>query len=468
MKRSAICVVLGIAAGVASGAAQAADVPVRGAKPVPATRSWDWTGTYIGIQAGGGWGDAQQSDALPFLSGRYNVSGGLAGATWGYNWQVGNSVISFESDAAWANIHGTTNGASGLGGPCGGAPSRCEAELQYFGTARLRLGYAVDRWLPYVTGGMATGYIHAAEGTTGSSPTGTGSEFHFGWTAGAGIEAMIDPHWSAKVEYLYTDLRNGHVFTDSFGGGLAFVTESEQMRFHVVRAGLNYRFTPGPSFLPILPSNPGPGGGPWNWSGLYAGINFGAGAGTASQSDIVFDRGSYDVGGSVIGGTVGYNWQGNHWVYGLEGDADFSWIRGGTSGIVDFTTPMCSGGFVVANCDTKLTWLGTARARVGMMWDRLLPYVTGGLAVGSLKSTEGSPAAPAIFGSGTATRAGWTAGAGIEAKIDERWSAKFEYLYVDLGSGKGFTDTYPGGAQVDENVTFHTHMVRGGFNYLFN
>ena len=235
--------------------------------------------------------------------------------------------------------------------------------------------------------------------------------------------------------------------------------------FHIIRVGLNYKFTPGPSFLPVLPPGPGQSARPWSWDGLYAGINFGAGAGTASQSDNVFDRGSYAVGGTVIGGTLGYNWQRDRWVIGVEGDADYSTIQGGTGGLQNGTAPPCSFGNA-GNCDTTLQWLGTARGRIGYAWDRLLPYVTGGLAVGSLQSSEGVSSPP--FGSGTVTRAGWTAGGGIEARIDERWSAKLEYLYVDLGSGNGFTDTYPGGAQISETVGFNTHILRGGFNYRFN
>ncbi len=467
MKKLVAFISVALAGVFAASAAHSAGSPMRTGTNSAAAEPWDWTGAYVGIQGGGGWGKAQQTDPFPFLSRWYRLSGGLAGATWGYNWQIGSIVVGFESDAAWASIGGKTDGISGVGGPCGGAPAICEAEVQYLGTARLRLGYAIGRWLPYVTGGMASGYVRAAEGNAGSSPNGSGSEFHFGWTTGGGVEVMIDPHWSAKIEYLYGDLRDGNVFLDSFAGGVAFVTESEAVRVQVVRVGLNYRFSPGPALLPFLPPSPGPGGGPWRWSGLYAGVNFGGATGNAAQSDAVFDRGSYNVGGSVIGGTAGYNWQMNSFVYGLEGDFDYSWIKGATGGLVAFGSLPCGGTGLYAYCDTKLQWLGTARARAGVAWDRLLVYGTGGVAVGSLESSEGSPAAGPIFGSGTVTRAGWTAGGGIEARIDNHWSAKLEYLYVDLGGGRGFTDTYPG-AMVNENVSFHAHLLRGGFNYLFN
>jgi outer membrane immunogenic protein len=468
MKKLAVCLIFGLAGFAAATAAHSADLPKLVVKAPPAARPADWTGFYFGVQGGAGWGRAHQSDSFPFDSGSYNLSGGLAGVTWGYNWQVGNTVVGFESDAAWSNIHGSTDGANGLNGLCGGAPSHCEATLQAFGTSRLRLGYAFDRWMPFVTGGMAWGYVHGKEGDTiANGAAGSGSEFHSGWTVGAGVEAMIDPHWSAKVEYLYADLRGGLTFVDQFTGGGA-VDEAEGMRVHIVRAGLNYKFDPGNSLLPFLPPNPGPSAGPWNWAGLYVGVNYGGGAGKASQSDAVFDRGTYDVSGTIAGGTIGYNWQKDRVIYGLEGDLDYSSIKGATSGPYDVTLPFCGVAGFSANCDTRLQWLGTARARIGVAWDRLLPYATAGVAVGSLKSSEGAPPVVPLYGSGTVTRVGWTAGAGIEARIDNRWSAKLEYLYVDLGGGQGFTDNLAGGGTIAENVTFTTHILRSGLNYRFD
>jgi outer membrane immunogenic protein len=461
MKKPALILAVGLAGLVATTAAQSADIAKLPLKASPAVQPAGWTGFYIGVQAGGGWGQARQTDASTFDTGWYNMSGVLAGVTWGYNWQIGNTVIGFESDAAWSNIRGSTTGINAINGPCLGTSPRCEAELQAFGTDRLRLGYAYGRWLPFVAGGMAWGYVRGKEGDTIAGGAGSGAEFHYGWTLGGGLEAMIDPHWSAKAEYLYADLRDGMSFSDQFVA--QSVAQSVAMHVHIVRAGLNYKFDPGQSLLPFLPSNPGPSAGRWNWAGLYAGINYGGGAGRASQSDILFDRGSYDVSGGVAGGTLGYNWQRDRLVYGLEADLDYSSIKGATSGSPTAGTP-CGVSFTI-NCDTKLKWLGTARARIGVAWDRLLPFVSGGAAFGSLESSEGAP--PVLFGSGASTRVGWTAGAGIEARIDDRWSAKLEYLYVDLGSHEGFIDN-GGGSTFSENVAFKTHIVRSGLNYRFN
>ena len=121
----------------------------------------------------------------------------------------------------------------------------------------------------------------------------------------------------------------------------------------------------------------------------------------------------------MVGGTAGYNWQalGSPWVFGLEGDIDWTNIKG------TFANAACPTG-----CETKNNWLGTARGRVGYAWDRVMPYVTGGLAVGDIKANQ------AGFAGVSDTNAGWTAGAGIEAALAGNWTAKLEYLHVDLGN----------------------------------
>ncbi len=81
---------------------------------------------------------------------------------------------------------------------------------------------------------------------------------------------------------------------------------------------------------------------------------------------------------------------------------------------------------LVAGCETKNDWLGTFRGRGGYAFDRVLPYVMGGLAVGDIKANS-------VLGSASEARAGWTAGAGVEAAIAGPVTAKVEYLYADLG-----------------------------------
>jgi outer membrane immunogenic protein len=184
---------------------------------------------------------------------------------------------------------------------------------------------------------------------------------------------------------------------------------------------------------------------PYNWTGFYAGINGGGGWGTSTWSAATGSN-SFDTSGGVVGGTLGYNWQMNQVVFGLEGDLDWSNIRGTTSAVPCTTS-----------CETRNNWLGTVRGRVGYAFDRFLPYLTGGLAVGDIKAD------PAGFGGESETKAGWTLGGGLEVAIAGPWTAKIEYLYADLGK----TTCPAGSCALSADVDFHTSLVRGGINYRF-
>jgi outer membrane immunogenic protein len=179
----------------------------------------------------------------------------------------------------------------------------------------------------------------------------------------------------------------------------------------------------------------------YNWTGFYIGVNGGGGWGQSN-----WDRtGDFDVSGGLVGGTVGYNWQTGPWVLGVEGDLDWSNINGNTFN-------GCAPG-----CKTTNDWLGTARVRVGYAFDRFLPYITGGLAVGNMQTKLGGIDAV------DNTNVGWTAGAGVEFAVNNNWSLKAEYLYVDLGS---FNCGVACGG-VPNEVSFTSHIGRAGINYRF-
>src|SRR5262249_10917920 len=107
-----------------------------------------WTGFYVGINGGGGWGNSQW-DGLIINS--FDVSGGLIGGTVGYNWQFGQALIGAEGDVDWSGIRDTTTVL---------CPTGCETRNKWLATVRGRLGYAFDRFLPYFTGGLAGGDIN--------------------------------------------------------------------------------------------------------------------------------------------------------------------------------------------------------------------------------------------------------------------------------------------------------------------
>ena len=174
----------------------------------------------------------------------------------------------------------------------------------------------------------------------------------------------------------------------------------------------------------------------YNWTGFYIGVNGGGAWGTDN----------FNTSGGLVGGQVGYNWQFGQFVYGLEGDADWTNIRG-------------NAGCGVVGCTVRNDFLSTVRGRLGYAADRWMPYVTGGLAIGNIRTSG-----PALFGNDQ-TNAGWTVGGGLEFALPSNWTAKVEYLYVDLGNNNnncGVGCGFP-----NSNVDFTTNIVRGGFNYRF-
>ncbi len=225
--------VFGAAAALATGAmsAQAADMPARPPafyKAEPA-QAYDWTGFYLGINGGYAWGRSSWSDPVAGTdSGSFNTSGGTLGGQLGYNWQTGPVVLGVETDMNWIN----TRGSSGGGVCAADGGGSCQTQQSWLGTTRARVGYAFDRWLPYITGGVAYGDIRATQ------PTGTSSSTRAGWTAGAGVEYGINRNWSAKLEYLHVDLG-----TASFMGAASGTTTlSVPITDDLARVGLNYRW----------------------------------------------------------------------------------------------------------------------------------------------------------------------------------------------------------------------------------
>ena len=185
---------------------------------------------------------------------------------------------------------------------------------------------------------------------------------------------------------------------------------------------------------------------PYSWTGFYVGINGGGGWGKSSWSNS-YGTADADLSGGLAGGTLGYNYQMGQAMFGLEGDVDWSDIRGSTS------TGICAG----SSCETRNSWLATARGRIGYAFDRVMPYVTGGAAFGDIKTT------PAGYGTTTTTKTGWTVGGGAEFAIAGPWTAKVEYLYVDLGKGS----CSAANCGVDTDASFTTNLVRAGINFRF-
>ena len=240
--------------------------------------------------------------------------------------------------------------------------------------------------------------------------------------------------------------------------------------------------------MPMKAQPMAPVAAPYSWTGFYLGGNVGGTWGhdkiTSTTDPVAWGTtGAASIDGAspttlnpngFIGGLqAGYNWQINqNWLLGIEADAD--WSGGSASRTLTYV-----GAAGVANNDfmansTKSTFLATLRPRLGVTFDQSLLYVTGGLAIGTLQTTDSfgsfGGASVGTVNSST-TRTGWTVGGGFEYAFARNWSAKAEYLHVDLGN---FNASIPScaicavGSDVTVNHKYTEEIARVGVNYLFH
>lgn len=232
-----------------TGLASAADLGVYKPAPQPyLAPAFSWSGFYIGAHAGYGWGSTDTVNQLFFPGGpafganstSFDTDGWLVGGQAGYNYQFSNNlVVGVEGDFAWSDVKGDFNYD----------PLRPEAiaggKVDYQGTLRLRLGYAIDRFLPYVTGGLA--YAHTkgfADNIWGGGDHNTSSKDAWGWALGAGVEYAFTQNISAKVEYIYTRFDDVKSVMPIGGGAPAGSSNalSSDLTQSAVKVGVNYRF----------------------------------------------------------------------------------------------------------------------------------------------------------------------------------------------------------------------------------
>jgi high affinity Mn2+ porin len=237
-------------------AAHAADAPspLTFKAPSAAPLPYDWTGFYLGGHLGDAWGSSRWSATGPgaaTTTGSFDLfqpfdpfaqtGSFFDGVQAGYDYRLPNRfVLGAVVDAsfpAFPNLSGISiGGSSTLTSPLLGAESYSETVLS-FGTVRGRVGYAPGNWLFYATGGLAWTYDRVTLTQLGSGAADSRFLWRFGWAAGAGVEFPIAPHWTATLEYLFTDYGARSVtFADV---GQRFDADFLQ---HELRAGVNYRF----------------------------------------------------------------------------------------------------------------------------------------------------------------------------------------------------------------------------------
>jgi outer membrane immunogenic protein len=244
------------------GTASAADMAVKARPAIAVDPSYNWTGFYIGLNAGYGWNDDRnvaisgsplitgaQPNFIPFALG-LRPEGWLAGGTIGYNYQFGGrGVVGIEADFAWADIEDSNF----IDLPPGAVPplrTSVSEKIDFFGTVRGRLGMTFDRLLVYGTGGLA--YANVKQfGNVDEFFPGFGRQFianssdlRYGWTVGGGAEWAVSKNWSVKAEYLYYDL-GANTITGAQTNPVSatqFATYSFSTRGSIARGGLNYKF----------------------------------------------------------------------------------------------------------------------------------------------------------------------------------------------------------------------------------
>ena len=461
-----------------------------------------WSGFYAGLNTGAGWGTNNQTGNNWFLdvaNGGYSNSltatgagGGLiGGAQIGYNHTLSPLfVVGAETD-----LQGTSMGSAGgsyigpmlnlinsgshyVPGALSGGTS-----VPFFGTLRARAGITpIPTLMLYGTAGFAYADIQ----------NGNGASLQPGWSAGAGAEWMFMPKWSAKAEYLYTDVSGPNNPPSILGVNLS--NNNTHIPFNMMRAGINYHFS-ADELQPLAPTSFAPqevakkGGANHaalpRWSGFYAGLNAGYGFGlnNASYAYLAAPQGfsttfnqifgymplngvaqsqsgpvSNNQSGYIGGFQTGYNYQwGEKIVAGLEADIQGASIRGsgGHAGVgYNINTP--SNGTASSIGSTQLSsgvdWFGTVRGRLGYLWNpSLLVFGTAGLTYGGAHAGASNlgytayvdtthanfnQSSQLFYGdtSRSQTLTGWNAGGGLEWMTSQNWTIKAEALYWSLGN----------------------------------
>jgi len=425
--------------------AQAADLAVKAPYyKAPLVSVYNWTGFYIGVNAGVGIGRDRVTHSYTGDSLYLTPQGGFGGGQIGYNWQgdslLGPIVYGLEADIQGS---GLTGGGANVVGPLQTVYGQ---KSDWFGTVRGRVGLATGPVLSYFTGGFAYGNVKTTI-TEGAVTTFSDSRMATGWTIGSGVEAALGGNWTGKIEYLYLNLGNR---SDAFATPTQLT--NTELRENLFRVGLNYRIGGNSAYTPVAAAN---------WTGWYLGGNIGSGTGrdrtTLTGLTPVPEQFNLAPDGINGGAQIGYNWQASNWVYGLEADIQASSQR-------DNKTAVALG---LVSYDQKLPWFGTVRGRLGYSVGSTLFYATGGYAYGGVKTKIN--ALGVEVANASTTKSGWTAGAGIETPFKllglfgPNWTSKTEYLYVDLGSAS--TTILPGVVS-ESKVT--EHIFRTGLNYHFN
>jgi opacity protein-like surface antigen len=416
----------------------------------PPSANYDWTGFYIGGHGEFSWSTTNGS-AVNLATGNPvpPVTGSLpkwhGGMQLGFDYMLPSRLLL--GVAADVTSGGTrTTAITDAFGTSANQTTVFDSE-----TVRGRLGYAFDGVLLYGTAGWAWSnnqYVRTQlAGTLNNATAGSdeaGNKYLSGWTAGAGIAVAFAQNWSVFCEYRYT----------SFGSTtlalpLSELSTTSTTKISAIEFGVNYMFNAGlpagPTFaaaeaqLPAATIAPYykalPARSPYNWAGFYFGADGGYGwqrsTGTLSTAaGAVSTPYDYSAAGPYAGILVGWNYQFNRLVLGVEADWQWSNLTGNSQSLAPLgaTGALPAGPFTAS---TTTRDYGSVRGRLGVTFDRFLVFGTGGWATGN-PSNAFALVGAAPFVTAASKSNGWTAGAGVEYAITDTILARIEYRYTNL------------------------------------
>lgn len=235
------------------------------------TTAGNWSGFYLSGGLGGAASNADVDTTVnagsvylnptdvqqlaPITSGNLSEGSVAGGIATGYGWQFGRSLIGIEASANSLGFNATRSvGEVYLSAPPASFTLEQSVKADWMATIRARLGWAQDRWLAYVTGGLAVTQVKfntsfrdnfVFGGFTGASGQGSTSESKVGWTLGLGGEYALTDKWSLKADYLYADfgsVTTSMLVTHPGTPDNSTLSSTAKFRTHVMLLGVSYRF----------------------------------------------------------------------------------------------------------------------------------------------------------------------------------------------------------------------------------
>jgi outer membrane immunogenic protein len=507
----AVTIILAVAAAFP---AFAADLPVHA--PPAAPFAFSWTGCHVGGHLGGA--VSEDKDSFIFGGSRsFSSTNFVGGGQIGCDYQFAPGwVAGAEGGVAWTGLRNThpasvTSLITGIT-----VPSQFTFSNDFLASATARLGRSfADRWLVFVRGGAAWTREKVDDAFTlpasGIAVDPGVTMTRSGWTAGVGVEWAFAPRWSATLEYNYYDFGSRDTTLTNSTNNTYVILGSLKDTIHTVTVGVNYQFD-SPAVAAKSPVGtytkaPAMVADVYNWTGFYVGGDIGeawaADSGTSDFFDPTFPK-YFTVAmrqgapatnpqtsslrsSTAIGGVhAGFNWQLSHWVIGAEGDYQWTTAENRFCRQTSvFGAPCADNGLGFLTLGERADWIATVRARLGYTWDRFMVYGTGGAAWSNIETSINANCL--VGGCGNSilqlyttqnfsnAKAGWVAGAGIEAMLSRNWIARAEYLHTEFGDTTNALNLV---ARSLQGVTFPTQTaswsrsltydtVRVGVSYKF-